>query len=285
MLVIVAALGAALAWGVGAAFDNRSTRAIGVLQALAWVQIIGFAVVLPLAVYEGMPSQPSGGSIAWIVVGGAGVIFGLVCSYAAIGRGAISVVAPVTAIDGALAALASVALGEHIALATAAGLLIIVAGMLVVLFATAAQEKAGVDGHSLAAVLLAGGAACGFGLFLLAAIRAGDAFGDAQLQLIYRVVPFIAIGLPLLFRGKLGRPGRAWTFVTAAAVLQTLGFVLYRVAGRSGDVAVPSVLSSQFAVFAMIGGVLVLGERLSRRQIGGLAGLLIGVAVIAGTHA
>jgi drug/metabolite transporter (DMT)-like permease len=29
----------------------------------------------------------------------------------------------------------------------------------------------------------------------------------------------------------------------------------------------------------------VLGERLSRRQIGGLAGLLIGVAVIAGTHA
>ena len=61
--------------------------------------------------------------------------------------------------------------------------------------------------------------------------------------------------------------------------------MLYRVAGRSGDVAIPSVLSSQFAVFAIIGGVLVLGERLSRRQIGGLAGLLIGIAVIAGTHA
>ena len=56
------------------------------------------------------------------------------------------------AIDGALAALASVALGEHIALATAAGLGIVVAGMLVVLFATAAQERAGVAGHSLTAV-------------------------------------------------------------------------------------------------------------------------------------
>ena len=61
--------------------------------------------------------------------------------------------------------------------------------------------------------------------------------------------------------------------------------MLYRVAGRSGGVAIPSVLSSQFAVIAIVGGVLLLGERLSRRQVGGLAGLLIGVAVIAGTHA
>ena len=284
MLVIVAALGAAMAWGVGAAFDNRSTRVIGALQALAWVQIAGFVVVLPFALREGMPAQPSAGSLGWLAVGGAGVCVGLTFSYAAIERGAISVVAPVTAIDGALAALASVALGEHIALATAVGLLIVVAGMLVVLLATAAQEKAGVDGHSLSAVLLAGGAACGFGVFLLAAIRVGDAVGDAQLQLIYRVVPFIAIGIPLMLRGRLGRPGKAWTYVTAAAVLQTLGLVFYRVAGRSGDVAIPSVLSSQFAVFAMIGGVVVLGERLSRRQVGGLAGLLIGIAVIAGTH-
>ena len=213
MLVIAAALGAAAAWGISAACDNRSTRLIGALQALAWVQVIGFFLVLPMAIWEGAPSRPTASSIAWIVVGGVGVSIGLTLSYAAFGRGAVSVVASVTAIDGALAALASVALGEHIALATAVGLLIIVAGMLVVLFATAAQEKAGVDGHSLAAVLLAGGAACGFGVFLLAAIRAGDAFGDAQLQLIYRVVPFIAIGLPLLVCGKLGRPGKAWKFV------------------------------------------------------------------------
>jgi drug/metabolite transporter (DMT)-like permease len=285
MLVIAAALGAAVAWGAGAACDSRSTRLIGSLQALAWVQLIGFVQVLPFAAWEGVPSQPSVRALAWIVVGGGGVIVGLTLSYAAIGRGAVSVVAPVIAVDGALAALAAVALGEHIAAATAGGLAIVVIAMLVVLHATAAQERAGVAGHSLAAVALAAGSACGFAIFLLAAIRAGNAFGDAQLQLIYRVTPFAAVGIPLLLRGQLGRPGKAWTYVTAAAALQFLGFVLYRVAGRSGDVAIPSVLSSQFAVFAMVGGVLVLGERLSRRQIGGVAGLLIGVAVIAGTHA
>ncbi len=86
-------------------------------------------------------------------------------------------------------------------------------------------------------------------------------------------------------RGRLGWPGQAWTWLTAAAALQTAGFVMYRVAGRSGDVAIPSVLASQFAVFAIIGGVVMLGERLSRRQIGGFAGLLVGVAVVAGTQA
>jgi drug/metabolite transporter (DMT)-like permease len=285
MLVIAAALGAAATWGIAAACDNRSTRMIAALQALAWVQIVGFVLVLPMAIWEGMPSRPSASATAWIVVGGIGVTVGITFAYAAIGRGAISVVAPVTAIDGALAALASVALGEHIAIATAVGLAVVIAGMLVVLHATAAQERAGVAGQSLTAVLLAGAAACGFAIFLLAVIRAGDAFGDGQLQVVYRIMPFAAVGVPLLVRGRLGWPGRAWGWVTAAAVLQTAGFVLYRVAGRSGDVAIPSVLSSQFAVFAIIGGVLVLGERLSRRQVGGLAGLLIGIALIAGTHA
>lgn len=285
MLAIAAALGAALAWGISAACDNRSTRMIGSLQALAWVQLVGFAQVLPFAVYDGLPSMPSGRALAWIAVGGVGVSVGLTLAYAAIGRGAVSVVSPVMAVDGALAALASVALGEHIAVATAAGLGLVIVGMLVVLYATASQERAGVAGHSLAAVLLAAGAACGFALFLLAAIRTGDALGDAWLQLLYRVVPFVVVGGPLLWRRQLGLPGKAWAFVTAAAALQFAGFVLYRVAGRSGGVAIPSVLSSQFAVIAIIGGVLLLGERLSRRQIGGLAGLLVGVAVIAGTHA
>jgi drug/metabolite transporter (DMT)-like permease len=285
MLAIAAALGAALVWGIATGCDNRSTRLIGSLQALAWVQLVGLVEVLPFALWEGMPERPSAGAVAWIAFGTAGASCGLAFAYVAIGRGAVSVVAPVMAVDGALAALASVALGEHIAVITAAGLGIVVVAMLVVLHATAAQEKAGVAGHSLSAVALAAGASCGFAIFLLAAVRAGDAVGDAQLQAIYRIGPFIAVGVPLLLRGQLGRMGSAWTWITAAAALQFLGFVLYRSAGRSSGVAIPSVLSSQFAVFAIIGGVLLLGERLSRRQIGGLAGLLVGVAVVAGTHA
>ena len=130
MLAIAAALGAALAWGISAGCDNRSTRMIGSLQALAWVQLIGLAQVLPFAAWEGVPSLPSQRACAWIVVGGIGCSVGLTLAYAAIGRGAVSVVTPVMAVDGALAALASVALGEHIAIATAAGLALVIVGML-----------------------------------------------------------------------------------------------------------------------------------------------------------
>ena len=99
MLVIVAALGAAVAWGISAGFDNRSTRLIGTLQALVWVQLIGLAEVVPFAIWEGEPQRPSGHALAWIAVSVVGVIFGLCFSYAAIGRGAVSVVAPVTAVE------------------------------------------------------------------------------------------------------------------------------------------------------------------------------------------
>ena len=44
--------------------------------------------------WEGAPSLPSASAIAWIVVGGVGVSVGLTLSYAAIGRGAVSVVSP-----------------------------------------------------------------------------------------------------------------------------------------------------------------------------------------------
>ena len=169
---------------------------IGALQAMAWVQLIGFALVLPIAVWEGSPPGRPRARSAWIVIGGVGITVGITFAYAALARGAVSVVAPVMAIEGALAALLSVALGEHIAFATAVGLAIVVAGMLAVLHATAAQERAGVLGHSLTAVLLAGGAAIGFAVFLVAVIRAGDALGDGQLQLIYRIVPFAAVGHP-----------------------------------------------------------------------------------------
>ena len=133
--------------------------------------------------------------------------------------------------------------------------------MLVVLYATAAQERAGVVGHSLAAVLLAAVAACGFAVFLLAAIRAGDALGDAQLQLIYRVVPFIAIGVPLLVL-RAARAGRATRGSTSRPRPRCSSWASCSIAGRAarGGVAIPSVLSSQFAVFAIIGGVLVLGR-------------------------
>ena len=215
MLAIVAALGAALAWGISAGCDNRSTRLIGIAagarlgaadraRAGAAVRRLGGRALAAVR----------SARCAWIVVGGVGCSVGLTLAYAAIGRGAVSVVAPVMAVDGALAALASVALGEHIAIATAAGLALVIAGMLVVLL------RHGLAGARRRRGPLARGRAAGGGRGLrLRALPAGRdprrrrarrRLAAADLPRACRS-PWSAV--PLLWRRQLGqrraRPGRS----------------------------------------------------------------------------
>jgi drug/metabolite transporter (DMT)-like permease len=49
-------------------------------------------------------------------------------------------------------------------------------------------------------------------------------------------------------------------------------------------VSVPAVLASQAAVVGMVISFVVLGERLSRRQLAGISALLAGVALVAATR-
>jgi len=56
------------------------------------------------------------------------------------------------------------------------------------------------------------------------------------------------------------------------------------VAADSSGVSVPAVLASQASVVGMVISFIVLGERLSQRQLAGIGALLTGVAVVAATR-
>jgi drug/metabolite transporter (DMT)-like permease len=73
--------------------------------------------------------------------------------------------------------------------------------------------------------------------------------------------------------------------VLTSGVLELAGYVSYIVGVGSGNVAVPAVLSSLFAVVAGMLGFLVLGERLRRLQFAGVAATILGVVVLAGLQA
>ncbi len=75
-------------------------------------------------------------------------------------------------------------------------------------------------------------------------------------------------------------PRRTLPWLVAAALLDAGGFAAI-VNGAGEGVAVASVLASQYAVVAVVGGVLLYRERLTRRQATGVALTLIGVAGVA----
>jgi drug/metabolite transporter (DMT)-like permease len=291
VVAIVGGLGAALSWAIATLSSSRTSRVIGPMSVLGWVMIVG----LVAAIVPALLSRPVDLGLPQLVGLFALGLFqngGLLLAYAALSIGRVSIVAPIVATEGALAALISVVLGDSLALSTAVILVAIAIGVVL-----ASIERPRDDGsvdpsrtaHDLAhprrAIFLAIAAAAtfSFGLVLSGRLGAGG-MPPAWVIVATRTVGIVVIALPLILtrRFLLTRP--AVPLVVLAGLLEALGSGIYVVAA-STDIAIAAVLSSQFAAIAAVGGFLLFGERLQRVQIGGVILIAIGVTALAASTA
>ena len=278
---MLAASGAALCWGFGVVCDKRATRFLGSQQVLAWIAICGLAQALPLAILSDAPSRVSGTTFAWAGASIVAVVGGNVLTYAAIQRGAVSLIGPVISLEGAFAAVFAIALGERIPGLMAAGLVLVVAGMLVATVDTRTRQRAGEHEQSVASLVIALAGAAFWGAFLLTSIKATRELPIAWMQVAYRLGPITLVAIPLALRRRLTRPGGALPAIALSAGLQFAGFLLFVSAGDGSGIALAAVIASQFGVVAMLAGLTVFGERLGRLQLTGLAVLAVGIALVA----
>jgi drug/metabolite transporter (DMT)-like permease len=272
---IIGGLVAALMWGTSTAVASRSTRMIGTWQVLAYVMGIGLVLMAVLApIADGQPQLSAGGAV-WALASAFAAVAGLGLAYASLRLGAVGVVAPITSCEGALAAVYSVIfLNERPSAAVGVALAVVAGGVVMV---TLHARRSDVQ---LRPVLLAGLAAAVFGFGLVASSQAGGELGAFWTILMTRVVGVGLVSLPLIASGRLARPGRAWPLVLYSGVAEVTGYVGYVVGSRHG-VAVPAVLSSQFAAVAVVFSFLVYGERLTRIQVAGVFTIGAGVAAVA----
>jgi drug/metabolite transporter (DMT)-like permease len=113
----------------------------------------------------------------------------------------------------------------------------------------------------------------------------GPSVGAAAILFAARGLGVTVIVLPLLVRRRLRLTRTAVPFVLASGVLEVAGYAAFLLGVGSGNVAVPAVLSSLFAVVAGMLGFVLLGERLRRLQFAGVAVTVIGVVVLSGLQA
>jgi drug/metabolite transporter (DMT)-like permease len=266
---------AALMWGTSTVVASRSTRMIGSQQALAYVMLTGLAIMVVLApAAEGLPDVTGRGA-AWALLGGITSVGGLSLVYAALRVGKVGVVAPISSTEGALAAVFSVAfLGEQLSPGVGAALAVVAAGVVAVTY------RARLEDFHLRPALLAMAAAAVFGVGLIASSKAGNAIGPMWTILVARAVGVVSVVLPLAASRRLVAPGRALPLVLFSGIAEVVGFAAYIIGARDG-VAVPAVLSSQFAAVAAVLSFLVFGERLTRLQVAGAFAIGAGVAAVA----
>lgn len=276
MIGVVGSLLAAVLWGTSGVAAARSSRMIGAGAALAWVYVTGLLVALPAAAATGLPDVDARG-LAWTAVTAPAAVGSLYLMYAALRRGPVALVMPITAAQGGVAALIAVALGERLETLAALGLAIVMAGMYAAMRSPGRLANAP---HPTAAVVLAAVCAGVSGLALYGSAQAGDTLGALWLLAALRTAGVLGVTLPVAVAGSLHRPGRATGLVVFSGLADTAAFASYVVAATQGSVAVPAVLSSQFAAVSALIGVVAMRERVTRVQLGGIISILAGVALV-----
>jgi drug/metabolite transporter (DMT)-like permease len=279
MVAVLGGLGAAACWATATLCASRSTRLIGAWSVLAWVMLVGFVVTAPLVLAAGVPDALGAHELGWVALSGAGNVGGLLFAYKALRVGKVSIVAPITSTEGAIAAVLAIVAGET--LGAGAGLMLIVIAVGVVL---ASMGPGGGSGDPLRATLFAAAAALCFGVSLFATARA-----SAALPLIWAVFParllgIVVVALPLAVTRRLRITRKALPLVVASGLCEVAGFASYALGSRHG-IAVAAVLASQFAALAAIAAYFLFHERLTRLQLAGIAAIALGVAVLTAVQA
>src|SRR5689334_11546283 len=151
-------------------------------------------------------------------------------------RGKVSIVAPITSTEGAIAAVLAIAAGEALDVPSAALLAAIAVGVVLASLAEAS------GGHTLRATLLAAAAAGSFGGSLFATAKVSGA-----LPLVWAVIPprlfgVAFVALPSLWLRRIAIRRVAIPFVVFSGLCEVAGFASFALGARHG-IAVSSVLA------------------------------------------
>lgn len=283
-MAILGGLGAAAAWAVTILCASRATRVIDSASVLGWVMLTGFCIVVPWGLLQGIPDGLDPGSATWLVIAGAGNVFGLLLTYSALRTGNVGIVAPIVSTEGAVAAILAVLAGEQLGAGSAAILALIAVG--IALAATTAESPVATSAarHPAAVPLLAILAACSFGVSIYATARASAELPIAWAVAPPRILGVLFIAVPLAASARLHITRSALPFVVVSGIGEVVGFAFF-VIGARHNIAVAAVLSSQFAALAAVAAYFLFRERLSRVQLIGVMTIIAGVTVLTALQA
>lgn len=275
MAILLAAL-CATTYGVADYCGGRASRS----TASTVVTLIGQATSLLLVVAGvlvlGTPLA-SVHDLVWGAVGGGAGGLALIGFYTALSRGAMTVVAPTTAIISAVfPVVVGLCLGERPSSTALAGIVIACLAVGLVSGAIGTRHQ-----HTHATtVVLAALAGIGFGFIFIAFARTADDSG------MWPLVSARAASLPVVGAVVLvTRPGRrairsvAWIII-ASGVLDMGANLLYLEASHRGLLSIVAVISSMYPVSTVCLAFGLDHERVSRSQAAGLACAATALALV-----
>jgi drug/metabolite transporter (DMT)-like permease len=266
-----------LVWGVGDFAGGKATQTAAAMP-VAWLsKLVAVPLLAGYIALSYVPPQPS--SLGWGALGGTAGIFGLILFYRALSGGAMTVVAPVTAvISAAIPVAVGLASGDD---TTGVRLLGVCCALLAIALVSLSRPQPGeVRTVTAPLLIMAVGSGVGFALFFIFLDQAGEAAGGraglwpvAASQLSALVVA----GALLAYRRPGGWPhGVAVRWSLVAGPFDMTANALYVLATRTGDLSVVAPLAALYPITTVVLALLIDHERMRPVQVLGL-----GMAVLA----
>lgn len=275
------ALSSALCFGVTHFVNGLLSRRVDAMTVALHAQVGGTVLALVLA------ASLSGGSASladycWGALSGVGTGVGVAFLYRAMAQGAMSVVVPVSDVGAvALPVLVGVTLlGEHLSAPVWVGMAAVLPALWLVSQTASGTggERRGTLSGGVPSALVAG---VGIGVQFLAMAQVDSDSGLWPVALSRVVSVVVIAGVLASYRARWTMPTAAGATAVAAGMAGTAAIVLYLEATAHQLMAVATVLSSLYPAVPVVLALLLLGERLNRRQVLGLMCAASAVALIA----
>lgn len=272
------AVAASAVWGSADFGGGLFSKRIAALRVVAVTQLGALLVMSVLFAGQLMLSgSPQGTTWLWSIGSGVANALALSCLYAGLSVGTMGVVSPIASLGAVLPVVIGFATGDSVTALAGVGLVLALGGAVL----AAGPEFSGAV--SRAPVLLAVGAAVGFGTSLYCLHRASDGgvvaslwlmrlVSVTELLLIWRLWPRAAVGAS---PAKRDLPG---LFVVGCGDLGANG--LFGIASQHVEVSLASVLGSLYPVATLLLARFLLHERMRRVQGAGVAIALLGVVLV-----
>jgi drug/metabolite transporter (DMT)-like permease len=298
---IIGGLIAAVLWATATLCSSRTSRMLGSRVVIAWVMLIGIIVGAPLALFDPLPADVAPSTYGLLGIAGVCYVVGLLLTYIALSRGKVSIVAPIVATEGAIAALIAIAFGDAVGAASGIALIVIAVG---VVLSSVERAKGDVPAGDLDLVpealdgpeappagpttegdlgrslLLAIAAALIFGVGLFASGRAAAFLPAIWVAFAARIVGVVLITIPIALTGRLRLTRAALPLLLVAGAGEILGSTA-SAWGAQESIPIVAVMGSQFAAVAAVAAFFLFGERLARPQILGVVLIIVGVTALA----
>jgi uncharacterized membrane protein len=294
MAVLLAALSAAT-FGVGDFFGGLSARRMAAALTTVTAQATGLVVILATClVVTGDPTRSD--LILGTAAGLAGAV-GLILFYWAMGKGPMSVVAPVSAVMSALVPIgAGVLDGERPSGLAVVGILLGLPAIVLISreptpveavesersveAATHVHVATGLAERGGLPVLAAALSGVGFGAFFTVLSHTSDGSGLWPIASARTAACLLAVVVVLVMRPSRPELGGIRLGMLAGC-LDALGNSFYLLASRQGLLTLVGVIGAMYPASTVVLARVVLREQLTRHQLVGLATAGLAVALIA----